>query len=94
MGDLQTEQGEALELRFVPVSEFARLRANAADPVARTAAYAALARINALYMIARAGSGHVGSSFSCLDIVTWLYLYELRNPATPGGDQSRHFGRR
>ena len=32
MGDLQTDQGEALELRFVPVSEFVRLRAAAADP--------------------------------------------------------------
>ena len=29
-------------------------------------------------MIARAGSGHIGSSFSSLDIVTWLYLEELR----------------
>src|SRR5688500_15900507 len=28
-------------------------------------------------MIARAGSGHIGSSFSCLDIVSWLLLEEL-----------------
>ena len=79
MGDLQTEQGEALELRFVPVSEFARLRANAADPVARTAAYAALARINALYMIAGAWSGHIGTSFSSLEIMSWLFLNEIRD---------------
>ena len=29
-------------------------------------------------MIARAGSGHIGTSFSSLDIVTWLHLHELR----------------
>ena len=79
MGDLQTEQGEALELRFVPVSEFARLRASATDPVERTAAYAALARINALYMIAGAWSGHIGTSFSSLEIMSWLFLNEIRD---------------
>jgi len=28
-------------------------------------------------MIARAGSGHIGSSFSSLDIISWLLLEEL-----------------
>src|SRR5215204_5295487 len=28
-------------------------------------------------MIANAGSGHIGSSFSCMDVVSWLYLNEL-----------------
>src|ERR1044072_5106512 len=32
MGDLQTDQGESLELRFVPVSEFQRLLAAPAAP--------------------------------------------------------------
>jgi transketolase len=30
-------------------------------------------------MIASAGSGHIGSSFSSLDLVSWLFLNELRN---------------
>ncbi|MCI5212267.1 MAG: transketolase, partial [Candidatus Electrothrix sp. ATG2] len=38
-----------------------------------------MARINALYMIACAGSGHIGSSFSCLDIVSWLHLTEIKD---------------
>ena len=38
-----------------------------------------MCRLNTLYMIARAGSGHVGSSFSSLDVVSWLYLNELKN---------------
>ncbi|CUU42405.1 1-deoxy-D-xylulose-5-phosphate synthase [Blastochloris viridis] len=36
-----------------------------------------MARLNALYMIARAGSGHIGSSFSSLDILSQLYLAEM-----------------
>jgi len=30
-------------------------------------------RINTLYMIQKAGSGHIGASLGCLDLLTWLY---------------------
>ena len=33
MGDLQTDQGESLELQFVPLGEFERLRAASIDAV-------------------------------------------------------------
>ena len=33
-------------------------------------------------MIAYAGSGHIGSSFSSLDIVSWLFLEEMEKDAT------------
>ena len=78
MGDLQTEQGESLELRYVPVSEFRRVIDAKGSRVARTQAFAALARINTLYMIEGAWSGHIGTSFSSLDIMSWLCLNELR----------------
>ena len=81
MGDLQTEQGESLELRYVPVSEFTRVVNANADPVAKAAAFAALARVNTLYMIAGAWSGHIGTSFSSLEIMSWLFLNELRDLA-------------
>jgi transketolase len=79
MGDLQTDQGESLELRYVPVDEFERLRAVGAPAVATARAFAALARINTLYMIAGAWSGHIGTSFSSLEIMSWLFLNELRD---------------
>jgi len=79
MGDLQTEQGESLELRYVPVAEFDRVLHAKADAVAKAAAFAALARINTLYMIAGAWSGHIGTSFSSLEIMSWLFLNELRD---------------
>src|SRR6266850_907878 len=50
MGDLQTDQGESLELRYVPVEEFTRVVNAKADAAAKAAAFAALARINTLYM--------------------------------------------
>src|SRR5262245_30130308 len=79
MGDIQTDQGVSLELQYVPVSEFERLRAAPIGAVDRVRAFAALARINALYMIAGAWSGHIGTSFSSLDIMSWLFLNELRD---------------
>ena len=75
------------DFQFVPLGEIKRaLGAAAGDPHERAAMLAALARINALYMIARAGSGHPGTTFSSIDIVAWLQLNELRpgeDPAQP-----------
>jgi transketolase len=79
MGDLQTDQGESLDLQFVPLGEFERLRAAPIDAVARARAFAALARVNVLYMIAGAWSGHIGTSFSSLEIMSWVFLNEIRD---------------
>jgi transketolase len=73
-------------LYYVPFKEFERVRALSVSSVDKTALFAALCRINTLYMIARAGSGHIGSSFSSLDIMSWLELNEIRTPAE--GDTS------
>ncbi len=66
------------DLVFIPLSEFRRTRNMECSPVQRTRLFATLCRVNTLYMIKRAGSGHIGSSFSSLDIVSWLFLNELR----------------
>lgn len=79
MGEQQLDQVTSDELVRIPVSEFRRLLA-AKLPAARTAAaFAALARVNVLYMIARAWSGHIGTSFSSLEIMSWLFLNEMRD---------------
>ena len=65
-------------LLFVPVSELERARKLNMSAFDRAALFADLCRLNTLSMIAYAGSGHIGSSFSSLDIVTWLFLNELR----------------
>src|SRR5438477_4455180 len=69
-------------LRFVPLEDCRRIAALDADPAERAAAFADACRLNALYMIERAGSGHPGTTFSSLDIVSWLHLEVLG-----GGDR-------
>lgn len=85
MGD---QVGEAVSgtLYHVPVKEFDRVRTLNLPAIERTALFAALARINTLYMIACAGSGHIGSSFSSMEIMSWLQLNVLRGIV--GGDAS------
>lgn len=65
---------------FVPLNEVRRLREGVRDPHAQAQVLADAFRLNTLYMIARAGSGHLGSSFSCMDIITWLWTREMKNP--------------
>lgn len=66
-------------LMFVGPDELRRIRGLDADPVERAHAFADACRINALSMIMEAGSGHIGTSFSSLDILSWLHLEVLRD---------------
>jgi transketolase len=77
------------ELSSVPPAAIARvLRANDSDPIGRAGLLADVCRLNTLYMIMQAGSGHIGSSFSSLDLITWLWTAWLRDPNSgrPGSD--------
>jgi transketolase len=76
MGD---QVGQAVEgtLYYIPYSEFLRIRELDLPSEKRVAIFSDMCRLNALYMIARAGSGHIGSSFSSLDIISWLLLEEM-----------------
>ena len=86
MGD-QIGAGVAGTLSYVSNKEYSRvLRASITD-IERAELFAALCRINVLYMIARAGSGHIGSSFSSMELMCWLYLNEL-NTASSGAHES------
>ena len=74
------------DLALVPKSELDRVRgATAADPDARLALLADMCRLNTLVAITCAGSGHLGSSFSALDIMVHL-LYEELNVGELGFD--------
>src|SRR5438876_902541 len=75
------------ELAFVPLEVLRRVRA-LADPIARAGVLADLCRLNTLYMIMNAGSGHIGSSFSAMDLIAWLWTDYLvaANSHTPDAD--------
>ena len=75
----------SVDIRFVPVEEFARVRQLGADALRSIPILADMCRINALSAVKLAGSGHLGSSFSAMDIVAWLYFQEM-NTRTLGWD--------
>ena len=65
------------DLHLVPKTELDRLRAADVDPDAKLALLADACRLNALVAVKRAGSGHLGSTFSALDVVAHLLFDEL-----------------
>ncbi len=67
------------ELSLIPPSAFPRARETGLELVAD------MCRLNALTAVKRAGSGHLGSSFSAMDIVVYL-LYEQLNTVRLGFD--------
>ncbi|MDX6387987.1 MAG: transketolase [Gaiellaceae bacterium] len=68
-------------LELIPKAEFDRVRADGND----LALLADMCRLNALTAVKRAGSGHLGSTFSALDLVAHL-LFEELNTAELGWD--------
>jgi len=72
-----------VQIMLIPVEEFQRVREAPMDKYDKLALLADMCRANALASVKRAGSGHLGSSFSAMDIVVWLY-YEEMNTAKLG----------
>jgi transketolase len=66
-----------LELRLIPPAELGRARAAVGGRDDGLALLADMCRANALVAVKRAGSGHLGSSFSALDVFAHLLYAEL-----------------
>src|SRR5918996_299431 len=66
-----------VKLSLIPIYEFQRVRAAPIHKYRKLALLADMCRANTLTCVKRAGSGHLGSSFSSLDIVTLLYYSEM-----------------
>lgn len=67
-----------VKLSFVPFREIQRVRTSVEDIYLRAKLLADICRINILYMVKRAGSGHIGTSFSSIDIMSWLWTEEMK----------------
>ncbi len=67
--------------QLIPKTEFDRVRAAGLRPEVQLPLLADMCRANALAAVKRAGSGHLGSSFSAMDIVAWLYFAEMNTLA-------------
>ena len=63
--------------KIIKKSEFDRIKNIDGDWAAKMQLYADMCRYNTLVAVKKAGSGHLGSSLSAMDIITFLYLNEL-----------------
>src|SRR3989344_4415400 len=77
-----------MDLFYAPLDEIKKVRKEISDPFLRAETLADIFRINTLYMIKFAGSGHIGTSFSAMDIASWLWLEEMKNPNAKGSKDS------
>src|SRR4051812_40608352 len=65
------------QLLLIPTEEFQRVREGAGPEIEKLKLIADMTRLNTLTAIKLAGSGHLGSSLSAMDIVVWLYEAEM-----------------
>jgi transketolase len=66
-----------LNVELITKDEFQRVMDANIEKYARLALLSDMCAANTLATVKRAGSGHLGSSFSSLDIVTYLYHHEM-----------------
>jgi transketolase len=78
-----------LDLALIPPSELRRVWTAPASLEERLALLADMCRLNALVAVKRAGSGHLGSSFSAADIVAHLLWQELNTARVGWSDPDR-----
>ena len=78
-----------LNISLIPLDEFQRVRAATVPRDTKLSLLADMCRANTLASIKRAGSGHMGSSFSSLDIVTLLYYQEMDSSRIAERDPNR-----
>jgi transketolase len=62
-----------MNLEIIPLAEILRIRNLNIDYHIRLELISDMCRANTLVMVKNAGSGHLGSSLSSMDIVVWLY---------------------
>ncbi len=79
------------QISYASLSEIGRLRAAQCPTEERLGMLADVFRLNTLFMIAKCGSGHIGTSFSCMDILTLLWEDELVAPNEPEKNESDIF---
>lgn len=73
--------GTDLAIELISINEFQRVREAPLALSDKLGLLSEMCRANVLASVKRAGSGHLGSSFSSLDIVTYLYYAEMNTVA-------------
>ena len=66
-----------MNFKLIKKSEFDKVKSFTGDWDLKMQLFADMCRYNTLVAVKKAGSGHLGSSLSAMDITTYLYLNEL-----------------
>ncbi len=66
-----------MNYQLIKKEEFDRVLSHSGDWNVKMELFAEMCRYNTLVAVKKAGSGHLGSSLSAMDIITYLYLNEL-----------------
>src|SRR5574338_863282 len=66
-----------MQYNIIKKSEFDKVRSFNGDWTIKMELFADMSRYNTLVAVKKAGSGHLGSSLSAMDITTYLYLNEM-----------------
>ena len=74
VADIKVKETERVDLFYFGKESFDTVLNSKTLTENKINLFAQMARFNTLYMITRAGSGHLGSSFSSIDIISLLYL--------------------
>jgi transketolase len=64
-------------LMLIPIEEFQKVKTAELNKYDRLSLISDMCRANTLTAVKKAGSGHLGSSLSAMDIITWLYYQEM-----------------
>lgn len=67
----------SVSIKLIPPRVFHRVHETCKDELTKIALLSDMCRANTLAIVKRAGSGHLGTSFSSMDLVAWLYYKEL-----------------
>ena len=76
-------------LFYVPKQQFESVLESSCNAEIKTEIFSNLCRINCLYMIQKAGSGHIGTSFSSIDLFSWIMLNEIKIEKPKSNDTCR-----
>lgn len=66
-----------MQYNLIKKSEFDKVKSFGVNWATKMELFAVMCRYNTLVAVKKAGSGHLGSSLSAIDITTYLYLNEL-----------------
>ncbi len=78
-------------INLIQQKEFLRVRKTVSDRQRRAQLIADMCRLNTINAVKLAGSGHLGSSFSAMDIVVWLYYEEMTGVGSNDADRDIYF---